>query len=70
MKARCRSAGTRRSTDRLVTAKDANKVKKGWRPARSTSWSPRAAFRSMKFKDLGLMIVDEEQHFGVKQKKG
>ena len=40
--------------------------------ARSTSSSApmRVLGKSVDFKDLGLVIVDEEQHFGVKHKEG
>ena len=31
---------------------------------------PRAAAKSVEFKDLGLLIVDEEQHFGVATRSG
>ena len=48
-----------------------------WRPpgpasptAWSTSWSATHALlaKGIEFKDLGLLIIDEEQHFGVKHK--
>ena len=56
---------------RLVTTKDANKVKKELEAGTIDIVVGTHALLSdsVKFKDLGLMIVDEEQHFGVKQKE-
>lgn len=56
---------------RLVTPKDATKVKKELEAGTVDIVVGTHALlsNSVKFKDLGLMIVDEEQHFGVKQKE-
>ena len=41
-----------------------------WPPARSTSSSARTLLgKGVEFKNLGLVIVDEEQHFGVTHKE-
>ena len=57
---------------RLVAAKEAGETQGGARRrARSTSSSApmRCSAKSIEFKHLGLVIVDEEQHFGVKHKE-
>jgi transcription-repair coupling factor (superfamily II helicase) len=56
---------------RLVSAKDAASVKKELEAGTLDVVVGTHALLadSVKFKDLGLMIVDEEQHFGVKQKE-
>ena len=57
---------------RLVGAKELAAAKAGHRRRhdRHRHRHPRAARRkSIKFRDLGLLIVDEEQHFGVKHKE-
>ena len=44
---------------------------RAWRPARWTSSSARTACcsKDVRFKDLGLVVIDEEQRFGVKHKE-
>ena len=37
--------------------------------SRSSSAPTRCLAKQVSFKDLGLVIVDEEQHFGVKHKE-
>ena len=56
---------------RFRTAKEQAASLERWRTATWTSSSARTACSSptCKFKDLGLLIVDEEQRFGVKQKE-
>ena len=56
---------------RLVSAKDAAEVRKGLAEGRIDLVVGTHALlsQSVKFRDLGLLIVDEEQHFGVKQKE-
>ncbi|MGB0719876.1 MAG: transcription-repair coupling factor, partial [Bdellovibrionales bacterium] len=56
---------------RLVTAKDATKIKDGLRDGGvNIVIGTHALFgQSVKFDNLGLLIVDEEQRFGVKQKE-
>jgi transcription-repair coupling factor (superfamily II helicase) len=56
---------------RLVGAKDATATKKELEAGTVDIVVGTHALlaESVKFKDLGLMIVDEEQHFGVKQKE-
>lgn len=56
---------------RLVTAKDATKVKDGMRDGSvNIVIGTHALFaKGIKFDNLGLLIVDEEQRFGVKQKE-
>ncbi len=56
---------------RLVTPKEASAVKKELEAGSIDIVVGTHALLSdsVKFKDLGLMIVDEEQHFGVKQKE-
>ena len=56
---------------RLVPAAEARRPRKGSPTARSTSSSAPTRFspRASKFKRLGLVIVDEEQHFGVTHKE-
>lgn len=56
---------------RLVTAKDAVRTKDGLADGSvQIVVGTHALFaKTIKFKDLGLLIVDEEQRFGVKQKE-
>ncbi len=56
---------------RMVTAKDATRTKDGLRDGSvQIVIGTHALFaESMKFDNLGLLIVDEEQKFGVKQKE-
>ncbi|MDP9196278.1 MAG: transcription-repair coupling factor [Pseudomonadota bacterium] len=56
---------------RLVSAKDSTQVKKGLKEGTVDIVVGTHALlaKSIEFKDLGLVIVDEEQHFGVKQKE-
>ena len=57
---------------RLIGGKELNAVKAGLQAtAASTSWSARTrcSARASSFKRLGLLIVDEEQHFGVAHKE-
>ncbi len=57
---------------RLVAAADLKKVKEGLaeRHARHRGRHPRdCSARAIRFKDLGLVVVDEEQHFGVAHKE-
>ena len=56
---------------RLVGSKEASTVKDGVRDGRIEILIGTHALlsSSVKFKDLGLLIVDEEQHFGVKHKE-
>ncbi len=56
---------------RLVSAKDAAAVKKELEAGTVDIVVGTHALlaQSVRFKDLGLLIVDEEQHFGVKQKE-
>ncbi|MEH6631929.1 MAG: transcription-repair coupling factor [Halopseudomonas aestusnigri] len=56
---------------RLATAKEQTETKKGLAEGTvEIVVGTHAVFsKSMKFSDLGLLIVDEEQHFGVKQKE-
>ena len=66
----CRCASAQLS--RLVAAKDAQARSRPASPtARSTSSSAptRCSARASQFKNLGLVIVDEEQHFGVAHKE-
>ncbi|MEX2407597.1 MAG: transcription-repair coupling factor, partial [Rhodovibrionaceae bacterium] len=60
-----------RQLSRLVTAKQANQTKEELAGGRAEIVVGTHALlsKSLKFKDLGLLIVDEEQHFGVKQKE-
>jgi transcription-repair coupling factor (superfamily II helicase) len=56
---------------RLVSAKDATLVKKGIAEGSIDIVVGTHALlgKTIKFKDLGLLIVDEEQHFGVSHKE-
>jgi transcription-repair coupling factor (superfamily II helicase) len=56
---------------RLVTTKDMNQVKKGLAEGGIDIVVGTHALlgKSIKFKDLGLVVVDEEQHFGVTHKE-
>jgi transcription-repair coupling factor (superfamily II helicase) len=56
---------------RLVTAKDATEIKKDLADGRVEIVVGTHALlaKSISFKDLGLLIVDEEQHFGVAHKE-
>jgi len=56
---------------RLVTGKQATRVKEDLKNGRLNIVIGTHALlaKSIAFKDLGLVIVDEEQHFGVKQKE-
>ena len=56
----------------LSAPKELKRDQEGPRPtARSISSSApmRCSAKAIKFRDLGLLIVDEEQHFGVKHKE-
>ncbi len=56
---------------RLVTAKEAAETKKGLADGsiEIVVGTHAVLAKSIAFKDLGLLVVDEEQHFGVKQKE-
>lgn len=56
---------------RFVSAKDANEVKKGLAAGQVDIVVGTHALlgKGVQFKDLGLVIVDEEQHFGVAHKE-
>jgi len=56
---------------RLVSTKELNQVKKGLTEGQVDIVVGTHALlgKSIKFKDLGLLIVDEEQHFGVSHKE-
>lgn len=56
---------------RLVTAKDAGDARAGLEKGTVEIVVGTHALlgKSVRFRDLGLLIVDEEQHFGVKQKE-
>jgi transcription-repair coupling factor (superfamily II helicase) len=56
---------------RLVTGKDATAVKEGLAEGQIDIVVGTHALlaKSISFRDLGLLIVDEEQHFGVSQKE-
>jgi transcription-repair coupling factor (superfamily II helicase) len=56
---------------RLVGTKDANEAKEDLAKGRVEIVVGTHALlsKAIRFKDLGLLIVDEEQHFGVKQKE-
>ncbi|WP_375783097.1 transcription-repair coupling factor [Bradyrhizobium sp. Pha-3] len=56
---------------RLVSTKDLNQVKKGLTDGSVDIVVGTHALlgKAIKFKDLGLLIVDEEQHFGVSHKE-
>ncbi len=68
-----RLAGDRRSADAASSRPSEVKaaVADGWPKARSTSSSARTSLLSddVKFKNLGLVIIDEEHRFGVRQKE-
>ena len=56
---------------RLVPTKELNQVKKGLADGEVDIVVGTHALlgKSIKFRDLGLLIVDEEQHFGVTHKE-
>ena len=56
---------------RLVSAREAAEVKAGLKDGRLDIVIGTHALlaKSVEFRDLGLLVVDEEQHFGVKQKE-
>ena len=56
---------------RFVTAKEANRVRAGLKDGTVDIVIGTHALlgKSVGFRELGLLIVDEEQHFGVKQKE-
>jgi len=56
---------------RLISAKELNQVKKGLADGSIDIVIGTHALlgKSIKFRDLGLLIVDEEQHFGVSHKE-
>ncbi len=56
---------------RMVTAKEANQVREGLKDGRINIVVGTHALlaKSIEFADLGLVIVDEEQHFGVAHKE-
>ena len=60
-----------RQLSRLVTAKDAAETKRGMAEGKIEIVVGTHALlaKGIEFKDLGLLIVDEEQHFGVKHKE-
>ncbi len=60
-----------RQLSRLVGTKDANETKADLAKGRVeiVVGTHAVLAKSIAFKDLGLLIVDEEQHFGVKQKE-
>ena len=60
-----------RQISRLVSAKDAAEVRRGVEAGEIEILVGTHAVLSeqLKFKDLGLVVVDEEQHFGVKHKE-
>ena len=60
-----------RQLSRLVSANEANETRKGLAAGELEVVVGTHAILSdqVKFKDLGLVIVDEEQHFGVKHKE-
>ncbi|MBL8547990.1 MAG: transcription-repair coupling factor [Hyphomonadaceae bacterium] len=60
-----------RQLSRLVTTKEANETKAGVEEGSIEIVIGTHALlsKTMKFRDLGLMIIDEEQHFGVKHKE-
>ena len=61
-----------RPLSRFVSTKDANATREAmarWRRWIS-SWAPMRCWRrAIRFKNLGLMVIDEEQHFGVTHKE-
>ncbi|OQW62122.1 MAG: transcription-repair coupling factor [Proteobacteria bacterium HN_bin10] len=60
-----------RQLSRLVSAKEANETKAGLTDGTIEIVIGTHALlsKTIKFSDLGLMIIDEEQHFGVKHKE-
>ncbi len=60
-----------RQLSRLVSAKEARETKAGLiaGTVEIVVGTHALLARSIKFSDLGLMIIDEEQHFGVKHKE-
>ncbi|HYF22785.1 MAG TPA: transcription-repair coupling factor, partial [Caulobacteraceae bacterium] len=60
-----------RQLSRMVTAKEANETRKALAAGEVEVIVGTHAVLSdqVKFKDLGLVVVDEEQHFGVKHKE-
>src|SRR5690606_36867227 len=60
-----------RQLSRLVTTKEANETKAAVAEGAIEIVVGTHALlsKTMKFRDLGLMIIDEEQHFGVKHKE-
>ncbi len=60
-----------RQLSRLVTTKETNETKSGLADGTIEIVVGTHALlsKTMKFSDLGLMIIDEEQHFGVKHKE-
>ena len=60
-----------RQLSRLVTAKEAAETKAGLADGTVEIVVGTHALisKTLKFRDLGLMIIDEEQHFGVKHKE-
>ncbi|MBL8711006.1 MAG: transcription-repair coupling factor, partial [Rhodospirillaceae bacterium] len=62
---------TVRQLSRLVTTKDANQIKADLKEGKVDIIIGTHALlsKSIAFADLGLVIVDEEQHFGVSQKE-
>ena len=62
---------TVRHLSRMVTAKDANETRAGLKDGtfEIVVGTHAVLAEQVGFKDLGLVIVDEEQHFGVKHKE-
>lgn len=60
-----------RQLSRLVTTKEANETKAGLEEGvvEIVVGTHALLSKTVKFADLGLMIIDEEQHFGVKHKE-
>ena len=60
-----------RQLSRLVSAKDANETKAALKEGKVdiVIGTHAVLAKSVEFSDLGLVIVDEEQHFGVTQKE-
>ncbi|MET0182057.1 MAG: transcription-repair coupling factor, partial [Caulobacterales bacterium] len=60
-----------RQLSRLVSTKEANETKKGMTDGTIEIVVGTHALlaKNVAFKDLGLLIIDEEQHFGVKHKE-
>lgn len=56
---------------RLTTAKEARTIKEGLKEGnvKIVIGTHALLSQSIEFKNLGLLIIDEEQHFGVKQKE-